>query len=293
MQAIPNRKIHESESEIFRTRLTARLCVALACLVQSVARIVSIFNLTHMNALSRKLLFCSLPFAPVITLTVALEYLFFKKFGSKTLKYSIVGDLVILSLFIGEWTLGVLSFLLSTQQDDLPLFTVASLFGFIGFAWRALLVTLIVQKWQLKIIAPIIASLIATGFAIHYDTENYYFYIIRTITHVFNIVLILYCEDKIKWRMIWTNIQQEKWMQVNNFILNNIPENIMILNLSGQTQFISDYCKYFMAKCNLVSADCRDLFTKVQDLQLQQDDSDPSSHYTVLVMNSHVSNFIT
>ena len=96
---------------------------------------------------------------------------------------------------------------------------------------------------------------------------------------LFNLVLIVYCEDKVKWRMIWTNLQQEKWMQVNNFILNNIPENIMILDVKGETRFISESCKSFMRKCHVaMDRSAQDFFHKIRDLQPQQQDiSDPPS----------------
>ena len=256
------------DSEIFHTKFIARLCVALACFIQFFARLTTLFHNSTISSKNGHLLLFSIPTTLLMTLTVVIEFLLFKKFGSRVVKYSLLFDLILLILFIADWALGVTSFLIPTQHSDPALFSINAVFGFIGFAWRALLVTLIVQKWQLKIIAPIIASLIATGFAIHYDTENYYFYTIRTIAQVFNIVLVLYCEDKIKWRMIWTNLQQEKWMQVNNFILNNIPENIMILDLEGKTQFISDYCRAFMNQCQN-SLDTNSFFKKIRDLQPQ------------------------
>ena len=94
--------------------------------------------------------------------------------------------------------------------------------------------------------------------------------LVRTAFQIFNIVVItMYCEDKIKWRMIWKNLQQEEWMQVNNFILNNIPGNIMILDFAGKAKFISDYCKSFMEKCHLSGENTDDLFDKIKDLEQQ------------------------
>jgi len=65
-------------------------------------------------------------------------------------------------------------------------------------------------------------------------------------------------------------------MQVNNFILNNIPENIMILDPSGETKFLSDYCKRFMENCHL-SLEPQDFFIKIKDLQEQCDSNRTSS----------------
>jgi len=91
-------------------------------------------------------------------------------------RFSLRVDIILLILFIGDWTTGVVSYLLSTETKDPPLFSVPALYGFIGFAWRALLVTLIVQKWQLKIIVPVVVSLVTT---MYYDLKHFYFYLIR------------------------------------------------------------------------------------------------------------------
>ncbi len=89
------------------------------------------------------------------------------------------------------------------------------------------------------------------------------------------IVILYYIEDRMKWGMIVVNMHQEKWMQINDFILNNIPENIMILDLQGQTKFISDYCKSFLRKCHL-SLDTQELFQKIKDLS-EQPPTEPTS----------------
>ena len=138
------------------------------------------------------------------------------------------------------------------------------------------MVTLIVQKWQLKIIAPVVAICVATGYAIHYTAGTILYLMLAAGTQLFNVIIIIYCEDKVKWKMVWANIQQEKWMQVNNFILNSIPENIMILDLSGEAKFISEYCKAFIKKCHLPVDNTKDFFKKVRDLQHQYE-PDPQS----------------
>ena len=137
------------------------------------------------------------------------------------------------------------------------------------------MVILITSKWQIKILAPIFATGLVTGYTIYYNPSNWVFAVIKALSQLFNIVLIIYCIDKINWKLMWTNFQHEKWVEVNKFILNNIPENIVILNFSGQTQFISDYCKDFMEKCQL-SMDKKDIFRKIRELQ-EQLDPDPFS----------------
>jgi len=70
------------------------------------------------------------------------------------------------------------------------------------------------------------------------------------------------------------NLEQEKWMQVNNFIFDNIPENIMVLDLNGEARFTSKYCQAFLKKYS-PSPDAKDFFRKVRNLQQQGCGSDP------------------
>ena len=86
---------------------------------------------------------------------------------------------------------------------------------------------------------------------------------------VIHTVILLYFLDKVKWREVFTNTHQERWMHINQFVLNNIPENIIILDVGGQVNFVSDYCKVFMKKMHL-SQDPKELFSHINDLSQQQ-----------------------
>jgi len=109
---------------------------------------------------------------------------------------------------MGDWILITIAPALQVLPTDPPSFKTTALFGFTNFSWRTLLVTLIVQDWRLKIIPPVVAVGVAAGFTIHY-IPIYIIYIL-TIIQIFNIIIIIYSEDKLKWSMIWTNLQQEK-----------------------------------------------------------------------------------
>jgi len=134
----------------------------------------------------------------------------------------------------------------------------------------------LVQYWQLKIIPPVLALSVIMGYSIYYAPHNLASLLIRGITQMIYTAVLFYFEEKIKWSMVWVNLQQEKWMQVNDFILNNIPENIMILDLDGGVKFLSDYCKSFLEKCHIFSLDTKILYQKIQDLTEQQSTT-PSS----------------
>jgi len=189
------------------------------------------------------------------------------------MKYTNLCDIILLLLFTAEWVVSLIASLLKIDNTNPPCFQVMGFYGFTHFSWRTLLVTLIVQSWELKIIAPAIATAVATGYAIHYVPKDVGINLARGSFQLFNIVIIMYCEDKIKWRMIWKNLCQEKWMQVNNFILNNIPENIMILDMRGELKFVSDYCKEFMKKCG-GEISSKELFKKIVSLQQLQYESE-------------------
>jgi len=301
------RKPNGAKFELFHIRLIARLCIGFACSVYFLSRIATIKGIIQDRSSSRVVNRLSLAFAPLITIIVAIEYILFKKKGKKILKYSQVIDFLILLLFTADWIIVLISTFTRAQEMTtnhpppppggprgpppefdmgnpppmppppgsglLVLFPVTALYEFASFAWKALLVTLVIQKWQLKILPPAAAIITSTVYACLFDSRQTHTYLIRCAAQLFNTVFIIYCEDKIKWKMIWNSIQQEKWMQVNNFILNNIPENIMILDVAGQVKFISDYCKSFMEKCHH-SLDTTEFFNDIRDLQQQKYDSD-------------------
>jgi len=168
----------------------------------------------------------------------------------------------------------VLTSLYRIQKTNPPSFPISPLYGFTSFSWRTLLIIMLVQKWQLKVIALTTATFVVTGYAMNHCQDHLAFIILRALAQLFKIILIVYCQDKVKWRLMKTNLEQEKWMQVNDFI---IPEKIMILDLTGEAKFMSEDCKIYLKRFNL-SLHARDFFKRVRDLQqLQYYDFDPSN----------------
>ena len=106
----------------------------------------------------------------------------------------------------------------------------------------------------------------SVGLTIYYNPEDTKAILVLAIYQTLRVILTIICEDKVKWRMLWGGIQKDQWMQVNNFILNSIPENIMILDLKGEIRFISEYCKSFLNDCK-IPLETTHLFKKVQNLQ--------------------------
>jgi len=233
-----HKRVQDLNLDYWKIRHKARLCIALIYTVQFLHRLCRNFWDTTLTSKSKLIFFISLPFCAAIASLIFIEHLLFKERGRGIIKFSNLIDLTLLFLFMADWLIIIFSNSYRVQETRPPSFKVSALFGFTSFAWRTLLLTLIVQKWYLKMIVPIIAITVAAGYAIHYDSDNIEFLLPRALLQLFNVALIAYCENKLKWKMMWRNLQQEKWLQVNNFILSN-----MILDLKGEVRFISDYCE--------------------------------------------------
>jgi len=184
------------------------------------------FNETNKSS---KLTAIQLSFPVLITLTIAIEYFLFKKRGPKIIRFSTTFDITLLLLYLGDWTVGTLISFSRIQQIDPPSFKVTAVYGMTSFSWRTLLVTLIVQKWQLKIIPPIVVMFLTSGFTLYYDRNNLHVILLSVGVQLFNIIIILYCENKLKWRMIWTNFKEKPSSSA-------IPVNHLSKNVLSQQQ---------------------------------------------------------
>ena len=67
----------------------------------------------------------------------------------------------------------------------------------------------------------------------------------------YTIVLFYFFDDKISLKLLLTSIKQEQWVQINEFILNNIPEKIAILDLEGGVKYTSEFLKQFTREYGL------------------------------------------
>jgi len=273
-------KPYDFNIEHFKIRLTARLGIILTVIVISISRIATICG-ENIPASTRLSFALSMPFTVSMGLVVTVEYLLFKKLGPGIVKYTTLVDILLLLCLMGDWITVVVATANKINHTDPITLQVGSVFGFTAFSWRTLMVTLIVQKWQLKIIPPCVAVMLAAGYVIHWTSGPVFYNLLSAAAQLANIIIIIYCEDKVKFKMIQANIQQDRWRQVNNFILNSLPENIMVLDLSGEVKFISEYFQSFIKKAHLPD-DPKEFFKKVQDLT-QQYDIGPPSTSTVIV----------
>ena len=257
--------------ERFKARLTARLCVVYIAVTQIALRLFLAFAEPGLSKQSQITFFISTVFMAGAAFVVCFEYFLFKRLGPKIVHYSFLVDLALLTIFTTEWLTTMISSLSRVNTDtDPPSFGISAVLGFTTFSWRTIFQTFIVQNWFLKILSPISVLSVIIGYNIYYDSSKILYILLRGGFQIINVALLFYFEDKIKLKMILTSMHQEKWMQINEFILNSVPENILILDTAGQPKFISDYFKYFMEKCRC-SPNINEFFEKVQDLQQQLD----------------------
>ncbi len=267
-------KISELSLKQYQIRGQAKFCIGLIFLIQFILRSLAAFLDSSLTPTSRLFTQIALIFPVIICFIIALEYFLFKKRGPSIIKYSKAVDIILLLLFMADWILMVISTLYRVQQTDSPSFKIGALYGFTSFSWRTLIITLVAQKWQIKMMAPVAVFILVTGYALHYAPGNSVFLLMRAFAQIFNLALLVYFGDKMKWKIMWISMRQEKWMEVNNFILNNIPENIMILDFKGEAKFVSNYCQGFLDKHHL-SLENKDLFRKIKNLQQQKLDFNP------------------
>jgi len=272
---------HDFNIERFKTRLMAKFCVVFVAVSQIILRLITIFTENQLPGTTQTLYYISIPLLGLMAFIICLEYLIYRRIGPRIMNYSKLIDVILLITFTAEWlvTLSIsMSRLASTNPPALPL---PSMYGLSSFGWRTIFLLFLIQSWKLIIIPPTLAMGMAMGYVVHYANNGVIFHFLRGIPQVVYVIMMLYFQDKIKWREVFTNAQQEKWMQINDFILNNIPENIVILELGGQVRFVSEYCRSFMKKTHL-SQNPKDLFVNIKDL-IQQPDTEPSSPSNVML----------
>jgi len=212
-------------------------------------------------------------------LIVLFEYFLFRRIGPKVMKYSKFIDIVLLVIFTAEWMVTIsitLNILSAPSPSGRPSFPPAGIFAFATFGWRILFLLFLIQGWKLIIIPPTLVMGLMMGYVLYYTAgSSPKMILLLGIPAICYTILMLYFLDKIKWKEVFNSTQQERWVQINEFVLNNIPENILILDLGGGVSFVSNYCKAFMQTTHL-SENPQDLLTNICDLSLQPE-SDPLS----------------
>jgi len=262
-------KPYDFNTERFKTRLLARLCLVLVTLIQIFIRLVLVFTESGISKSSKTPYLTSIPLGLAVLTVIGTEYTLYSKIGTDVMKYTKIIDCCLLLFFTIEWVAVLFSPFQSLDNGDPPTISQTGILTFTAFGYRTLIQIFVIQNWKLRIIPPAVALGFVMGYELWATPHKAFYILFRGMLQVVIMIILFYFEDKMNWRMMLTNLRQEKWMQMNDFILNNIPENIMILDIDGETRLISDYCKSFLTKCNLPS-DTKVLFQQIKDLQQQK-----------------------
>jgi len=273
---------HDFNIERFKTRLTAKSCVIFVTVTQIFVRLILIFCESGLKIQTQLLTIISLVPLTLMALIICLEFFLYKKIGPRVMNYSHIIDLILLILFTAEWILITCVPMTRLPRTPIPLLPIATIFVYTGFQWKTIFLLFLVQDWKLLIIPPTVVLSITMAFVARYALTSDIFIVLRGLPQIVYTILVLYLLDKTKWKEILINAQQERWIKINDFILNNLPENIVILELGGAVTFMSDYCKAFMQRAHL-SQNPQDLFTNIKELYLQPE-TEPSSPETVIIL---------
>lgn len=224
----------------FRARLTAQLIVVVISLTVFGQRVAAIIADHEMGSPLIKGLLISLPFQIALCLVVIAKYILYRIFGSRIFKYSCILDVIFCLVFTADWMVLINGQLHQSQSDGKYMYSITAVLGFTTVAWRTLVQILITQQWQFRGFPIICVFTYIMWFAVANEPAMTGFILSRGILIVLYIILIFYYEHKINFTMVMGSIQQQQWLQLNEFILDNIPENIAIMDLNGKSNFINE-----------------------------------------------------
>lgn len=221
----------------------------------------------------------TIPFLGGLSIIVLTEFVAYKKIGSGILKYSPYVDILFCLVFSAEWLTIMYAALIQSKQSDTMCYGVSAFFSFTSFSWRTLLQNFISQRWEFKIIPPVAAYILLMVYAVEHSDGVTQFIILRGVLQSSYVVLIFYFESKINFRLLLLGVRQERWIQINDFILNNVPENIAIFDIEGAPKFVNEHFKEYMGRYSH-SLDIRKFMKNIKELQQQQQEiniSEPSN----------------
>lgn len=279
-----------TELRHFRIRIMARLLVLFIAITQLGQRLYMAFALDDLSHPSAEVYLRTLPFLGAMSAIVLIEYLIYRRIGSRILKYSTYVDILFTLVFTAEWLTVMYAALIQVKDGDSTCYGVSAIFSFTSFSWRTLIQGIISQHWQFKVFPPVCVYALSMWFAIDNTEGVTQFILIRGLLQTIYVFLIFYFENKINFKLMLFNLEHKKWVQINEFIFNNIPENIAIFDLEGRTQFISGYFKEFMGK-HSHSHDINQFMKIIMDLHLQEETSPASlkvsAYHTLKILTNY------
>jgi len=257
----------KTELEQFETRLKARIFLLFIYVTQVGQRTYFVTNEKGQTPASIDGYETSFPFLGALIAIVLSEALLYKKLGTRILKYANFISAFFFLVATAEWLITLYAGLLkSIQIGTVHGYNVPAIFGFTSFSWRIMMQAFIVQTWYLRSVAPTAAYLMTIGYGLHLTPKWTAMILVRGLLQIVYVICIWYFEQKINLKLLLSNLRQEKWLEVNQFILNNVPEKIAILDWDGQVKFMSDYLKTFIDKYDFASG-FSTLCKEIKDLE--------------------------
>lgn len=264
---------NSQNKNLLRVRVVAKLVVIFICITLLAQRLIRTFTSSVISDKTIQSLIITLPILSSLSLIVLIECFLYRKLGLKILKYSKYFDILFTLAFTAEWMVTLNAQFAYAQGDGLNLYLIVA---FASFGWRALLPILTIQQWQFKIIPPTAAyTYLLIYITVHRTTESWVI-IMTAVSQPIYVILIYYFEHKINFTRIIGNVQNEQWLQLNSFILNNIPENIVIMDSTGTPNFISENFKRLLQRHNL-SEDIKKFLGNIKQIQRVQGEKEADS----------------
>jgi len=261
------------ELEQFQTRLKARFFLLFIFITQVGQRLFLLLDPAQKSDTPFDFYVTSFPILAILIILVMIEAILYKRKGAQVLRYASMINAIFFVASTAEWLTTLYGGLERVNRcGGVARYSVPSIFSFTSFSWRIMMQIFIIQHWYLRILAPIGAYLMTIIYGIHLNHADYSVILVRGLLQIVYIVFIFYFEEKMNIKLLLTSLHQEKWVQLNEFILNNIPEKIAILNVNGELKFMSDYLRVFLKKFGHME-DIHPLFKNITDLK-QQYESD-------------------
>jgi len=274
MQLVENRsylanitgKSTSTKIERYKNQLHLRLCALLIFIVQGGLRLYALLMAQTESRLAIIIYITTFVLLLLIMILITMEYVLYKHLKYKTLKYSKVIDGIFFVFFLAEWVATITLPLADFDFREGSTLKIHAIWTYAAFGWRILLQNFIIHRWYLKIITPLLANAVLVGLGTYYEADVATYILLRGISHTLFIALILYFDNKVSLGLMLTNLHQAQWIQVSEFILDHLPENLAIFDLNGETQYLSAYLLEFMRKSKCAD-DVEKFFENIHDLQ--------------------------
>lgn len=264
----------------FRARLKSQTIVIFITLTLTIERVIFICTDPLLKKGASKLLTIAIPFLFALCVIVIVKYILFRKMRDQIIKYADYIDLLFCGVFTAEWVLTTSAQVSQIAQPGM--YSLATLINYGALGWRTLLQLLISPHWQVRIIGPIAVWIFILQYGVRHDRSQTGLILSTGLLQISYIILIFYFESKINFILTLGNIHRGQWLKLNEFMLNNLSENIAILDLKGKCKFISQNLQKVINKRGQEYNEIEQFLQKIKDIQWLQQETESDSESSVV-----------